>query len=221
MTPELLAARLPLHPARRQPQGARGARTSTSSSRSCWAASGTAPAGRSCSGAACTAPASPSTRRLRRPRLDTPLDVVQPPHHVRVRDRRLGAVPGADRRRGRRRLRGHARPAGPRLRRRSCSALIGVWFAVALAGLLVFVNVAPNTAHLEPQAELAVRDVRRADAGGGRAGDRRPQPLPLLPVLSRPGIAAAVPALPGPAPIGPHAYVRSGERSPVPNCTMT
>jgi D-alanyl-lipoteichoic acid acyltransferase DltB (MBOAT superfamily) len=31
------------------------------------------------------------------------------------------------------------------------SALIGVWFAVALAGLLVFVNVAPNTAHLEPK----------------------------------------------------------------------
>jgi alginate O-acetyltransferase complex protein AlgI len=29
--------------------------------------------------------------------------------------------------------------------------LIGVWFAVALAGLLVFVNVAPNTAHLEPK----------------------------------------------------------------------
>ncbi len=30
--------------------------------------------------------------------------------------------------------------------------LVGIWFAVALAGLLVFVNVAPSTAQLEPKA---------------------------------------------------------------------
>ena len=45
-----LAARLPVHPARRQPQGQAGAPTPTSLSPSCSAACGTAPGGRSCSG---------------------------------------------------------------------------------------------------------------------------------------------------------------------------
>ena len=50
-----LAARLPLHPARRQPARARGAPTSTCCSPCCSAGCGTAPAGPSSCGAACTA----------------------------------------------------------------------------------------------------------------------------------------------------------------------
>ena len=49
-----LAARLPLHPARRQPRHRRGRRTATCSSRWCSAGCGTARRGRSCSGASIT-----------------------------------------------------------------------------------------------------------------------------------------------------------------------
>ena len=50
-----LPARLPLHPARRQPPRPACAATQSDRSRCCSAASGTAPAGPSCSGAGCTA----------------------------------------------------------------------------------------------------------------------------------------------------------------------
>ena len=56
-----VAARLPLHPARRQPRRATARRTATSCSRWCSAASGTAPRGRSSSGARSTAACSRSS----------------------------------------------------------------------------------------------------------------------------------------------------------------